>query len=116
MTQLLLSWLVLSVGMWLTAAIVPGFEVKSARGAVLVAAVFGVLHWAIGWLLFVIIGIGTLGIGLLLGFVTRWIVTAILLKVTDALLDTLKISSFKSALLGAVLLSVLSAVKDVLLG
>jgi putative membrane protein len=61
----------------------------------------------VGWLLFVIIGIGTLGLGFLLAFVTRWVVNAILLKVTDALTDRLTIRGFGPALLAALVMSVL---------
>ena len=102
---LLLSWLVLSVAVWVTAAILPGFEVRGFWGAVKVAALFGLLNWLIGWLIFVLIGIGTLGIGFLLAFITRWIVSAILLKVTDALSSSLTIASFGRALIAALLMS-----------
>ena len=37
--ELILSWLILSVAVWLTAAILPGFHVKSFGSAVLVAAI-----------------------------------------------------------------------------
>lgn len=102
---LLLSWLVLSVSVWVTAAILPGFEVRGFWGAVKVAALFGLLNWLIGWFIFFLIGIGTLGIGFLLAFITRWIVSAILLKVTDAMSSSLKIASFGRALLAALLMS-----------
>jgi putative membrane protein len=102
---LLLSWLVLSVSVWVTAAILPGFEVRGFWGAIKVAALFGLLNWLIGWLIFVLIGIGTLGIGFLLAFITRWIVSAILLKLTDAFSSSLKIASFGRALIAALLMS-----------
>jgi len=99
------SWLILSVAVWLTAAILPGFEVRGFWGAVKVAAVFGLLNWLIGWFIFFVIGVGTLGLGFLLAFLTRWLVSAILLKVTDALSSSLKIASFGRAFLGALLMS-----------
>jgi putative membrane protein len=102
---LLLSWLVMSAAFWLTAEVLPGFRVKGFRGAVLVAAVFGLINWLIGWLLFVVIGVASLGIGFLLAFLTRWLVNAILLKVTDAVSSNLSIRDFSTALLGALLLS-----------
>jgi putative membrane protein len=102
---LLLSWLVLSVSVWVTALILPGFEVRGFWGAIKVAALFGLLNWLIGWFIFVLIGIGTLGIGFLLAFITRWIVSAILLKLTDAMSSSLKIASFGRALLAALLMS-----------
>lgn len=105
--SLLLSWLILSVAVWLTAAILPGFHVKNFGSAILIAAIFGVLNFLLGWLLFAIIGIATLGIGWLLSFVTRWIIDAILLKLTDRLTDHLTIDSFWWALGGALMMSLI---------
>lgn len=110
---LLLSWLVLTLSVWLTAMILPGFEIRGGFwGAIKVAAVFGVLNWLIGWLIFVLIGIGTLGIGFLLAFITRWIVSAILLKLTDALSSSIKIESFGRALLAALLMSAIGTLAE----
>lgn len=104
---LLLSWLILSVAVWLTAVILPGFHVKSFGGAFLVAAVFGILNFLLGWLFFAIFTIATLGLAWLLAFLTRWIINAILLKFTDALTDQLKVDSFGWALGGALMMTVL---------
>lgn len=110
--HLLLSWLLLSLIVLLTAALLPGFKVRGFGGAVLVALLFGVLNVAIGRLLFVVIGFGTLGLGFLLAFLTRWFVDAILLKLVDALTDRLEIRSFGWALLGALCISALSVLAD----
>jgi putative membrane protein len=110
--SLLLSWLVLSVSVWATALVLPGFEVHGFWGAVKVAALFGLLNWLIGWFIFFLIGIGTLGVGFLLAFVTRWIVSAILLKVTDALSSSLKIESFGRALIAALLMSGIGTIAE----
>jgi len=112
---LLLSWLVMSAAFWLTSEILPGFRVKGFRGAVLVAAVFGIISWLIGWLLFGLIGVASLGIGFLLAFLTRWLVNAILLKVTDSVSSNLSIRDFRTALLGALLLSLLSTIGQAVL-
>ncbi len=103
--HLLLSWLVLSVSFWITAAILPGFQVKSFGGAIGVAALFGILNWLLGWFIFVVLGIATLGLGFLLAFITRWIVMAVLLKLTDALSSNFKVKSFGTAVIGALLMS-----------
>ena len=103
--KLILSWLVLSVSVWLTAAILPGFRVNGFGGALKAAAIFGILNWLLGWFIFVVLGIATLGIGFLLAFITRFIVMAILLKFVDALSSNFKIDSFGTALLGALLMS-----------
>ncbi len=112
MTHLLVSWLVLSLVVLLTAVLLPGFRVRGLLGSIIVAALFGVLNVAIGWLLFVAIGIGTLGLGFLLAFLTRWVVNAILLKLVDAITDQLEIDGFGWAMIGALCISVLGAVAD----
>jgi putative membrane protein len=105
--SLLLSWLVLSLAVWLTAVVLPGFHVKSFGSAILVAAVFGILNFLLGWLIFAVLTVATLGIAWLLSFITRWIINALLLKATDALTDRLTIDSFGWALAGALMMSVL---------
>ena len=113
--HLLLTWLVMSVAVWLTAELLPGFHVKSFRSAVIVAAIFGLLNFLIGWLLFAIFAVATLGIGVLLAFITRWIINAILLKLTDAFTDHLTIDSFGWALGGALVISVVGTLAEWLL-
>jgi putative membrane protein len=111
---LLVSWLVMSAAFWLTAQLLPGFSVNGFRGAIWVAAIFGVINWLIGWFLFGVIGIMSLGIGFLLSFLTRWLVNAILLKVTDKLSSNLTIRGFSTALIGALLLSLFATIGQAL--
>lgn len=106
---LLATWVILSLAVWITAVALPGFHVKSFGSAFVVAAIFGVLNFLLGWLFFTIFAIGTLGIALLLAFLTRWIINAILLKITDAISDALTIDSFAWALGGALMMSVLGS-------
>jgi putative membrane protein len=108
--NLLLSWLILSLAIWATAAVLPGFHLKNWRSAILVAAIFGILNFLLGWLLFAIFTIFTLGLAWLFAFITRWIINAILLKLTDALTDHLRIDSFGWALLGAFVISALGTI------
>lgn len=114
--ELLLTWLITSVAVWVTAAILPGFHVKNFGSAILVAAIFGILNALLGWLFFVVFTIATLGIAWLLAFITRWIINAILLKITDAFTSHLKIDNFGWALLGSLLISLVSAATHALLG
>lgn len=113
--SLLLSWLILSLSVWITAMILPGFHVKSFGSAVLVGAIFGILNFLLGWLLFAVFTIATLGIAWLLAFITRWIIDAILLKLTDSLTDHLTIDGFGWALGGALMMSLLGTLGQWLL-
>ena len=113
--SILLSWIILSVSVWVAAKVVPGVEVRGVGGAVMVAAIFGLLNWAIGWLLFGILGVATLGLGFLLAFLTRWVVNALLLKLTDALTDKLTIRGFGPAFLAGLVMSALGTLGQWLL-
>jgi putative membrane protein len=110
--SLILSWLVLSFAVWLTAAVLPGFHVKNFGSAILVAAIFGLLNFLLGWLLFAVFTIATLGLAWLLAFITRWIINAILLKLTDRLTDHLTIDSFGWALGGALMMSAIGTLGE----
>jgi putative membrane protein len=110
--SILLSWLVLSVAVWVTAMVLPGFHVKSFRSAIIVAALFGVLNFLLGWLLFAVFTVLTLGLAWLLAFITRWIINAILLKLTDRLTDHLRIDGFGWALVGALMMSAIGTIGE----
>ncbi|MBL0422679.1 phage holin family protein [Ramlibacter sp. AW1] len=105
--SLLLSWLILTVAVWLTAALLPGFHVRSFGAAIGVAALIGVLNFLLGWLLFTVFTIATLGLAWLLAFITRWIIDAIILKLADRLTDGLTIDGFRWALAGSFVMSLL---------
>jgi putative membrane protein len=108
--HLLLQWLVLSLAFWITAKLVPGFRVTGFGDAIVVAAIFGVVNFLLGTILYWTLGIVTLGIGFLISIVTHWIVNAILLKITGGLTKRLEVRSFGTALIAALVMSVLGRV------
>jgi putative membrane protein len=110
--SLLISWLVLTVAVWITAMVLPGFHVKSFGDAIVVALFVGLLNFLLGWLFFTAFTIVTLGLAWLLAFLTRWIINAIILKLADSMTDRLKIDSFGWALGGALMISVIGSVMD----
>lgn len=107
MVSILLSWLILTVAVWLTAEFLPGIRVKSFGSAAVVAALFGLLNFLLGWLFFTVFTIATLGIAFLLAFITRWIIDAIILKIVDSVSDRIDIDGFRWALFGALVMSLL---------
>ena len=107
MVVFLLHWLVLAVAFLITAKLVPGVHLYGLWNAIVVAAIFGILNFLLGTLLYYVIGIATLGIGLLLSFLTHWFVNAILLKFTDALTSRLEVRGFGTALVAALVMSLL---------
>lgn len=110
--SLLISWLVLTVAVWVTAMVLPGFHVKSFGDAIVVALFVGLLNFLLGWLFFTVFTIVTLGLAWLLAFLTRWIINAIILKLADSMTDRLTIDSFGWALGGALMISAIGAVMD----
>lgn len=115
MLSLLFAWLLMAVIVMLTAAIVPGVSVKSFGGALWVGLLFGLFNVLLGWILFVLIGLGTLGLGFVLAFATRWLVDAILLQLIAAISKSLEVVKFGRAFLAAMVISALSTVAEVLL-
>jgi putative membrane protein len=81
--------------------------VRSFGAAIVVAAIFGTLNFFLGWLFFAVFGVVTLGLAWLFAFITRWVINAILLVITDKLTDGLRIDGFGWALAGAFMMSVL---------
>ena len=115
MAHLIISWLVLTLSVWLTSVILPGFKVKGFGGALRIAAIFGILNWAIGSLIFGVLVVATLSLAYFLAFITRVVVNAILLKITDAVSDSLSIRSFWHAVLAAIIMSGIGTLAESLL-
>lgn len=102
MTHLIVSFIVFTVIALVSPQILPGIKVKGLGTAALVALVFGVLNLVIGWLLGFVVGLVvlpftclTLG---LFAFLIPMIVNAILLKITDVVLESFEIKGWGPAL------------------
>lgn len=113
---ILLSWLILAAAVWIAAAVLPGMRLKGVGNTLIVAALFGILNFFLGWLLFTVIGLGTLGLGFLLAFITRWIVDALILKLTDAFTDRLTVNGFGTAMLAALIIAGVGTLGQYLVG
>lgn len=107
MISILLSWLVLAFAVWLTAKLLPSVELDGPVNALIVAAVFGLLNIFLGWLMWLLAGLFTLGLAWfwIFAFLTRWFIDAILLKLTDGMVSSFRVRTFGSALLAALLMS-----------
>lgn len=116
MLSYLVSFAVLLVSLVVAARLLDGMEIKGGLGShVIVGVIFGVLNAILGPALFTAIGIGTLGLGFLLSFVSRLVATAIVLKIVDAVTDRLKVKDFKTAFLAALLMSLTTGVCEVVI-
>ncbi len=105
--DLLITWAMYTAALAVVAALVPGFEIKGGlKGHIIVAALFGLLNWALGWFLTAVLTLATLGLFWLLGIVAHTIVMAIVLLITDKFSDSLRIRSFWIAWVSAAIISV----------
>jgi putative membrane protein len=110
MTSLLVTWLISSFALWCAGKILPGVELRSFWDGVLVAAIFNIFDWLLGWFLFVVIGLATLGLGFIFSFLTQLVCAAIVLKLTTAFTDRIRIQGFGWAFAAAAVISAVTAV------
>jgi len=113
--SVLISWLILSLAVYLTALILPGFHIKKTSSVLIVAALFGVLHFVLGWFFFTVFTVLTLGVAYLLAFITRIIISAIVLMIVDKFTRHLTIDGFRWALLGAIVMSLIGTLAQYLI-
>lgn len=78
------------------AKFLPKIQVKNNGTALIAALVIGILNVLIGWLLKATLNIVTLG---LLTSVVQLVVTALLIKLTDKLMDDFNVEGFVPALI-----------------
>lgn len=109
MIHLILHWLVTTLGVIAAAKLIPGVRVQGFGSALAVAAVFGVLNALFGHVLFLVFGIATLGVGFVLGFLTRWVVNTLLLKLADAFVGGFKAEGWLPTAFAALVISGVSA-------
>ncbi len=113
---LLISWITVAIGLWIADRLLSNFEISGGwKSYALVAALLGVLQFLLGWLIYVVLGIATLGLGFLFSFVTRLIVSAIVLLIADKLSRRLTIRGFVPALLAALIVALTGSVMDLVL-
>jgi uncharacterized membrane protein YvlD (DUF360 family) len=114
---LLINWCILTFSFVVASKLIDGFKLKGGLfNQFLVAGLFAILNVILGRVLFVAIGIGTLGLGFLLAFLARLVATAIVLKITDALTSKLSVKSFGTAFVAALVISVIASVTEYVLG
>ena len=95
----------------LLASVLPGVRLKSYGTAVIVALVYGLLSFFLGWLIELVFFIPMLLSVGLFGLV----INAFFLWVTDKLIDDFEIDSLKTTLIMAVLLTIGRVVASALL-
>ena len=113
LSRLLLSWLLTAAALWFAAAILPGVDVDTYGGALLMALVIAALNAVLPPLLAAL----RLPFTVALGFVLVLVLNAVVLKVGSDLVDgTYVVDSFGWALLAALVVAAVSLVLEVIFG
>ena len=103
---LLATWATLTLSMFVATKVLPGLKIEGGIGShFLVSALFGLVSFLAGWLLFVALGIATLGLGFLFAFLTRLVVSAAMLMLTDRWSSKLSVDGFGTAFLAALIMN-----------
>ena len=113
--NLAISWGILTLGFVAAGALVPGFKVKDWKGGMVAAAIFGVLSVTLGTLLFVVFGLGSLGLAWLFDGVTTLVISIILIKIADAMSDSVEVDGILPAALASIVIAVVKTVAAILL-
>ncbi|MCB0284017.1 MAG: phage holin family protein [Calditrichaeota bacterium] len=97
--------LLLSVVIFAVSKILPQIHIKSFGTAIIVAIVYSIINFLIGWLLMLI---SLPAIFVTFGLFT-FVVNAFLLWITDKIIDDFKIDNFTATLIAAFLITVFYA-------
>jgi len=112
MIPVLVRWLLMSLSLLIVSYVVPGFSVRTLGAALIGAVVFGFLNATLGLVLKVLtfpFTILTLGL-------FWFVINAIILEITSAIVPGFFIRSFLSALFGAILLTLVNMALKALVG
>ena len=104
--RLLLHWVLSAIAVWIVAHIVPGIGVSGPTAALIAALVIGLINATLGLLLKIItfpLTILTLGL-------FWFVINALMLELAAALVNGFYVRNFIAALIGAVMLSLVSSV------
>ncbi len=104
--RLLLHWILSALAVWIVAHIVPGISVSGPVAALIAAAVIGLVNATLGLLLKILtfpLTILTLGL-------FWFVINALMLELAAALVNGFYVRNFVAALIGAVMLSLVSSV------
>jgi len=112
MKYILIQWIISTASLLIVSYIIPGFVVDGIGHALLAAVIIGLINATIGLFLKIItipLSILTFGIFLL-------VINALMLMLASSIAPGFHVSSFWTALLGALVLAIVSSVLRHLLG
>jgi putative membrane protein len=104
--RLLLHWILSATALWIVAHFVPGIYVSGPKAALIAALVIGLINATIGTILKILtfpLTILTLGL-------FWFVINALMLELAASFVDGFQVRGFVPALIGAVLMSLVSSV------
>ncbi len=102
--HLILVWIVSALALWIVARIIPGIEVRNFWTALAATAMIAIVDFTIGWLVrIVVLPLTILTFGLF-----ELAVNAFLLKVASLFTPGFKVQGILNAILGSLVLTVLT--------
>lgn len=104
MVSIITRWLIITMGILVAARLVPGIEVDALTTAILAAAVLGLINVFIKPVLLIL----TLPLNILTLGVFTFFLNAFLLALVAYFVKGFKVQSFSAALLGSLLISVVT--------
>ncbi len=108
MPRFLLTWLLTALSLIITAQVVPGFVVKGFVGALIAAVVLGLANAIVRPILVLLtLPLTIVSLGLFL-----FVVNALTLLLVSPITPGFKVTGFIPALLGSIVLSIVSGVLD----
>ena len=103
--RLLLKWILSAVAVWIVAQVVPGIRVNGPMAALIAALVIGLINATVG----LVVKIVTFPLTLLTLGLFWFVINAAMLKLASIFVPGFEVHGFTAAFLGALLLSVVSA-------
>jgi putative membrane protein len=104
--RLLLHWVLSAVAVWIIAHIVPGISVSGPAAALIAALVIGLINATLGLVLKIL----TFPLTLLTLGLFWFVINALMLELAAAFVQGFQVRGFVPALIGAVMLSLVSSV------
>lgn len=108
--RLLIGWVLSAAAFFGFSKILPGFYIRGFGTALVVSAVYGVLHLVLHFILFRVLWILTIPFVILTLGLIYFVVNALILWMTDKLVDDFHISSTAMLLLAAILLTIVNSI------
>jgi putative membrane protein len=102
----IINLLLLSLAIFIVAQFMPTIHIKNFWTAIIVAVVYSIVNVFLGWFLVLM----TLPFLIITFGLFKFIINAVLLWITDKLIDDFEIESFGSTILAAFLITIIDSV------